>query len=244
MGLFWNKPPTGALPQGLAVYAIGDIHGRSDLLDRLLGLIRRDIARWRGPAKLVFLGDYVDRGPDSRGVIDMLIGVYRDADAHFLRGNHDQAMLDFLGAASTFPMWRDFGGKETLRSYGVSPPVSEDPTVLFGARNQLAAVLPATHRKFLQETKMSVTIGDYFFTHAGAKPGVPLERQSARDLMWIRDEFLASDSDFGKIVVHGHTPARKPNWNSNRIGIDTEAYASGTLTAAVFQGSTCRFIQT
>jgi serine/threonine protein phosphatase 1 len=241
---FFGRKSGAALPVDLRIYAIGDIHGRSDLLDRLLGSIRRDISRWRGNVLLIFVGDYVDRGPDTRGVIDILIDLATVADARFLRGNHDQALLDFLGAASTFPAWREFGAQETLRSYGVPPPSSEDPKALFETRTRFEAALPQTHQSFLRNTQFSFEIGDYFFCHAGVKPGIALNLQSPRDLMWIRDEFLHCEQPFGKIVVHGHTPSKRPVRTHIRIGIDTEAYASSRLTAAVLQDNACRFLHT
>lgn len=241
---FFGRKGSAALPVDLRIYAIGDIHGRSDLLDRLLGSIRRDLSRWSGKVLLIFVGDYVDRGPDSRGVLDLLVELATKADVRYLRGNHDQALLDFLAAASTYPVWRDFGARETLRSYGVPPPSSEDAKTLFETRASFEASLPRAHQAFLRETQFSVEIGDYYFCHAGVRPGVALHLQSPRDLMWIRDEFLNCEQSFGKIVVHGHTPSRKPVRTHNRLGLDTEAYASGRLTAAVLQNRSCKFLHT
>ncbi len=244
LNLFRKDKSGGTVPPGWRVYAIGDIHGRSDLLGRLSALIRRDAVDWQGKTAFVFIGDYVDRGPDSRGVIDMLLQKFRRADTKFLRGNHDQALLDFLTAPATYARWRTFGGAETLRSYGVTPPDAEIPHAMFIARSQFTNVLPLAHRQFLQNTRMSFELGDYFFAHAGVRPGVALARQSPQDLMWIREEFLDSKEDFGKIVVHGHSPSHRPVRRTNRIGIDTEAYATGRLTAVVLEAAECRFLHT
>jgi serine/threonine protein phosphatase 1 len=232
-----------AVPAGRRVYAIGDIHGRSDLLDRLLGFIHRDLAPYGGEATLVFIGDYVDRGPDSRGVIDILLDIARQLPCHFLRGNHDQAMLDFAADPGTFPAWRTLGGGETLLSYGVRPPAGSDWGVLSQARQQFDRAVPAEHWRFLRQLQNAVEIGDYYFAHAGARPGVALSDQDPQDLMWIRDEFLKSEHDFGKVIVHGHSPSGGPVRKSNRIAIDTGAYQSGRLTAAVLDGTVVRFLQ-
>ncbi len=193
---------------------------------------------------LVFIGDYVDRGHDSKAVVEQLVNLPSDFVVHFLRGNHDQALLDFLTDPSSFPSWKDYGAEETLASYGVPPPASEDEAALRQTRDRLQAALPANHRSFFETLKLSETIGDYFFAHAGVRPGTPLDRQEERDLMWIRDEFLNSRDEFGKIVVHGHTPTNAPVVRRNRIGIDTGAYLTGRLTALVLEGKRRRFLRT
>jgi len=232
-----------AVPEGCRVYAIGDIHGRSDLLDRLLGLIRKDAAGFRGVVTLVFIGDYVDRGRDSKGVIDILLEVRTEFATHFLCGNHDRAMLNFLADPGTYPGWRNIGGADTLLSYGVAPPDAEDGNALRQARDKFLRAVPGPHMGILNTLEMSVEIGDYYFVHAGVRPGVPLDGQTFMDMMWIRDEFLNSDADFGKIIVHGHSPLRKPVRKSNRLSIDTGAYSTGKLTAAMLEGTQCKFLQ-
>jgi len=232
-----------SVPEGCRIYAIGDIHGRSDLLDRLMGHIRRDAAGFSGTATLIFIGDYVDRGHDSKGVIDILLETRTEFAVRFLRGNHDQAMLNFLFDPGTYAGWRNIGGADTLLSYGVKPPDSDKPAALRGARDGLARAVPGAHMSVLNALEMSVEVGDYYFVHAGVRPGVPLDGQSAMDQMWIRDEFLNSDADFGKVVVHGHSPIRHPVRKPNRVSIDTGAYSSGKLTAVALEGTQHRFLQ-
>jgi serine/threonine protein phosphatase 1 len=243
MGFFRFRQVRG-VPAGYRVYAVGDIHGRADLLRRLLDNIVKDKARSASRAVLVFLGDYIDRGLDSRGVIERLLSPPSGFDVHFLRGNHDQTLLDFLADPRIFRQWREFGASETFLSYRVLPPRFNDDASLIKARDDLAAALPPRHLDFLRRLKLSLTIGDYFFAHAGARPGLPLNEQSAQDLLWIRDEFLYSSADFGATIVHGHTPSNQPVRKANRIGIDTGAYITGQLTAAVLEGTTCRFLTT
>jgi serine/threonine protein phosphatase 1 len=229
---------------GEILYAIGDIHGRADLLRPLLDAIQQD--RAGNEATVVALGDYVDRGPDSRAVVDLLLGLSASpgVQTHFLRGNHDQTLLDFLEDHSLGPTWRQVGGAETLFSYGVEPPATRkhmEPWLQ--ARDAFAANLPADHLRFFRTLIPSFTWDDYFFTHAGAQPGTPLDEQTDRDLMWIRKPFLEDDSRFEKIVVHGHTPAAEAYADHRRVGLDTGAYMTGVLTACRFQGGERRLIQ-
>ena len=222
------------------VYAIGDIHGRLDLLDRAIAAIRRDIEE-HGPAALtVTLGDYIDRGPQSRGVLDRLIENPFPAPYVALKGNHEKMLADFLADSATGPYWGSQGGLETIRSYGVHVGAL---TNFARARDELQAALPEAHVQFLRSLKTSLSRGKYFFCHAGVRPGVPLERQSEDDLLWIRDEFLGSGMDFGKIVVHGHTPVPEPEVLPNRIGIDTGAFATGRLTCVALDGGAPRFLR-
>jgi len=236
-------------PPGSRVYAIGDVHGRLDLLKRLLGLIREDAAQAKSARKaLVYLGDYIDRGPDSKGVIDLLLSrPMRDAGFEEIpiMGNHEDILLQFLADVRCGPHWFAYGGMATLESYGVRPPrlmaAEED---LVRAQRELAGRIPPAHLDFLRRMKLTHEEGDYLFMHAGLRPGVALDEQIAQDLMWIRDEFLESNADFGKLVVHGHTIAETPQQRANRIGIDTGAYATGVLTALVLEGNGRRFLQT
>ena len=236
---------TAALPVGLRVYAVGDIHGRLDLLDALHDLIEKDSRDGPNDRILIYVGDYIDRGPDSKGVIDRLLAPPLDGfSTRHLRGNHDQSLLDFLDDPMHFRLWKDYGARETLQSYGVSPPRFDKPDAFATARDELEQALPAAHLNFLNGLKLSTEVGDYFFAHAGVRPGLPLAKQAPDDLMWIREEFLYSNSDFGKVVVHGHTPSPEPQKRHNRIGIDTGAYATGRLTCVVLEGQECRFLST
>ena len=225
---------TACLPAGTRVYAIGDIHGRLDLLTALHEAILEDHAGRPAveTASLIYLGDYVDRGPDSRGVIDLLVS---DPLPTFgvvhLMGNHDEAMLRFLDDPSIGPTWSSFGGDATLLSYGVrATPGLIGMKRHADMRRQLVERIPASHVDFLRDLQMLCEAGDYAFVHAGVKPGVPLGAQRAADALWIRDEFLSSPVDHGRVIVHGHTPTAAPVVRANRIGIDTGAFASGVLT--------------
>ncbi len=232
------------LPEGVRVYAVGDIHGCASQLDRLMDAIRADRAGWPGKAHLVFVGDYVDRGPDSKGVVERMLAPPPGFEVCYLRGNHDQTLLDFLADPSVFRVWRDFGGRETLMSYGVAAPRFEDADAFEEARARFRDALPKDHLAFFENLPHFARIGGYFFTHAGVRPGIALERQNTEDLMWIRDDFLMSPEDFGLVVVHGHTPSPAPIRRRNRIGIDTGCYATGQLSAAVLEANECRFLST
>jgi serine/threonine protein phosphatase 1 len=241
-----KKPvPPRAAPEGFRLYAIGDVHGRVDALDALLDAVRTDMASAEH-AVLILLGDYVDRGPASRQVLDRLIEVQSDLrlESRFIRGNHDETMLRFVTEASVGPTWCGFGGVETLQSYGVTAPLmNEDADGWEAAREAFAGAIPPAHVRFLQALEPCVDYGDYFFTHAGARPGVELEEQDPHDLMWIRDDFLRGSATFSKTVVHGHTPEPDAFVSDRRIGVDTGAYATGRLTAIVLEGLERRLIQ-
>jgi serine/threonine protein phosphatase 1 len=234
--------PGGRIPEGALVVAVGDLHGRLDLLEKLWPQIeataRVSAARQR---TLVFLGDYVDRGLQTRELIDRLLAGFSPFEAIFLKGNHDETLLQFLDDPQLGEVWRNFGGIETLHSYGVTHTPGRNWAQ---TRAEFAARLPEAHLKFLRSLKLHYACGDFLFVHAGVKPGVMLEHQREHDLLWIRDEFLQSTMSFGRIVVHGHSPERRPVVKANRIGIDTGAYMTGTLTALVLEGSTQRFLST
>jgi serine/threonine protein phosphatase 1 len=233
-----------ALSPGEIIYAVGDIHGCADLLNDLLAAIARDAAGRRATsATVIFLGDYIDRGPDSRGVIERLAaGPDFPARYVFLKGNHEAMILNFLANPASGSEWRQFGGLETLASYGVDIRDTRLGRGLAQAAAALAAALPSRHLSFLQSLKLTASSGDFFFCHAGVKPGVPLHRQVAADLMWIRDEFIDSAASHGAIVVHGHTPVLEPDRRSNRINVDTGAYLTGQLSCAVIDGDGVTFL--
>ncbi len=234
-------------PDGLVIYAVGDIHGRADLLGLVLEGVLADAADAAGDCMAIFMGDYVDRGPASREVIDTLIAfsAHPSIRSRFLCGNHDQSILDFLFDPASGPAWCDFGGRETLISYGVAPPRARTDAEAWAATARaLAAALPESHLAFLRNLELSITLGDYFFAHAGARPGVPLEEQSERDLLWIREPFLGDPRRLAKVVVHGHTPTEAVHSDDRRIGVDTGAYATDVLTALRLEGSDRSLIQT
>ncbi|MBT5432477.1 MAG: metallophosphoesterase family protein [Alphaproteobacteria bacterium] len=230
------------------VYSVGDIHGRVELLERLHDKICADAAGRSETRKvLVYLGDYVDRGLESRQVIEHLLAQGGDdLERVFLKGNHEDAMLRFLDETGIGRSWMGFGGDATLYSYGVdvfgAPPDGVDRMDHIQA--QLREKLPQEHIAFLESLTLYHQEGGFFFAHAGVKPGQPLHQQDPNDLMWIRDEFLDSRSEFGKVIVHGHTIQPQPMVRPNRIGIDTGAFASGVLTCLVLSGAEHSFIQT
>lgn len=235
------------VPEDMRLYAIGDIHGRDDLLADLLNRIGADARHQPSDRNiLIFLGDYIDRGLQSREVLDRLTGDPMPGfERVFLKGNHEQALLQFLDDAAFGRTWKYYGGLETLHSYGIKElTLSDDPADFEHARERLEEILPQSHRHFLETLGLTAEFGDYFFTHAGVRPGVSLNRQIEEDLLWIRDDFLESHASFGKIVVHGHTPKEEVVFRRNRIGVDTGAYMTGVLTALVLEGASRRLLQT
>lgn len=233
---------------GRLVYAVGDVHGRLDLLEALLGEIARDALesrpRWR--PLLIFVGDYVDRGPASRQVLDRLVSVCGGSafEVRALKGNHEEAMLRFLDDPWFGPTWAQFGGAETLASYGVEAPTGDtDGSAWTAARDALAKALPPSHVQFLNDLELLVRVGDYAFVHAGLDPKEALERQVEHDVLWIRQEFLGADGPGECVVVHGHTPSEEAEFFPHRIGIDTGAYATGVLTAVRLLDDSRRLIQ-
>jgi serine/threonine protein phosphatase 1 len=234
------------VPEGVRVYAVGDIHGRLDLLRQLHRSIEED-AQGHLPARniAVYLGDYIDRGPDSRGVVEFLIAEPLPVfECHHLCGNHDAWLLKFLDGIDSGVDWMFNGGDVTLESYGVELGAFGLGGDLENTRRELAARLPDHHAAFFRGLALSHVVGDYLFVHAGIRPGVPIDAQDPDDLMWIREEFLGSVADHGKIVVHGHTPDHQVQVKENRIGIDTAAYATGRLTCLVLEGDGRRFLHT
>jgi serine/threonine protein phosphatase 1 len=239
-----TRGPTGAA--GYRAYAIGDIHGRLDLLEQLLAMIHADLQH-RPAAKtlVIFVGDLIDRGPNSAQVIERL-RTYRRKGVQpvFLLGNHEEVLLRILGGdPSPVSSWLQFGGLECLQSYGV------DAARLRGrSAAELVAIareaVPASHSDFLDGFVDSCRFGDYLFVHAGIRPGVPFDQQRQSDLRWIREPFLFDESDHGFVVVHGHTISDEVEERANRIGIDTGAYRSGVLTVLVIEGAERRLIDT
>ena len=192
----------------------------------------------------MFVGDYVDRGPDSAGVIERLVQGRFPTPIVTLRGNHEDMMMRALAHSGDMEHWCDMGGLETIASYGIDVARGARGKGLGKLRKDLIERMPETHRAFLAETKLSFEAGDYFFVHAGARPGVPLDRQVETDLLWIREEFSGSDFDFGKAIVHGHTPHRRPENEPRRINVDTGAFKWGALTCVALEGTSRRFIST
>ena len=225
-----RESPYPPAPAGTLIYAIGDIHGRSDCLVQAHDLIDRDIAQ-RGAheqAKEIYIGDYVDRGPDSKGVIDRLAARSTKVRVVALRGNHEIVMESFLRGQTSFEDWRRLGGLETVLSYGV------DARGLLAkggvTPRDLAEKVPVSHLRFISSLTSVHKAGAYCFAHAGLRPGVAIEAQSIDDLAWIRDDFLRFPGDFGAIVIHGHSPVPRIDFLRNRINIDTGAYMTNRLS--------------
>ena len=240
--VFGRQP---SIPADLRIYAVGDIHGRLDLLDQLLSLIDADIALHPTSRPLhVFLGDYIDRGAFSRETIDRLIQLSGVRECVFLKGNHELIALKCLSDRNLFDQWMRLGGLETLMSYGVSCGhlASGKPIVELQAAFHHA--LPQAHLRFFRDLQLSFECGDFLFAHAGVKPGVELARQMENDLLWIREEFLSSNEEFGKIVVHGHMPAPDIEVLPNRTNIDTGAFATGRLSCLVIEDASLLVIDT
>lgn len=237
--------PDAKVRDGLRIYAIGDIHGRRDLLDVLASKVQADLRRGRfAETVTVFLGDYIDRGPDSAGVAQRLAAGDFPTPIIALRGNHEAELLAFLEDERTLEHWRYYGGLETLVSYGVDVKAVMRGQGYDVVQQALRRNLPPEHLEFFKQTRLSWTVDDYFFCHAGVRPGVPLARQTERDLLWIREDFHAYRGRFEKIIVHGHTPIPKPDILPNRIAIDTGAFATSLLTCLILEGQDRRFIST
>ncbi len=237
--------PGPALPPGYRLYAVGDVHGRDDLLGDLLAQIEADSVR-RGRARLVivFLGDLVDRGPSSRQVVERLRTYGPDGVRPvFLTGNHEEVLLRILGGETRLiPDWLRFGGAECLASYGVdAAELSRLPPAQ--AIEAVRSAIPKEHVDFLRGFDDTFRAGSYLFVHAGIRPGIPLEQQSKTDLRWIREPFLKDGSEHGFTVIHGHTIREEVEERANRIGIDTGAYRSGVLTALGLEGSERWYLQ-
>ncbi|MCW6511083.1 metallophosphoesterase [Hyphomicrobiales bacterium BP6-180914] len=190
----------------------------------------------------VFLGDYIDRGPNSFGVLDRLSTLSSIVPTVFLKGNHEAILIDFLWQPLVLPFWKSMGGYPTLLSYGLVPPLQPTDQDCYSLADALQVAMPDSHRAFFESLQTSHQEGDYLFAHAGINPGRPLDSQTERDLLWIRDAFLKSTRRFDKFVVHGHTPVKDPDVTANRVNIDTGAYATGRLTCLVLEEDTRRFL--
>jgi serine/threonine protein phosphatase 1 len=233
-----------SVPGGQRVYAIGDIHGRLDLFETLVAAIEADDAA-RPPAEtlIVLLGDLVDRGADSKGVIDFARALQRRRPVRILAGNHEEMFLRSLSNIETFRHFLRHGGRETLLSYGIDRRRFTEAS-LEEAQELARAAVPADHIAFLEGFEDLIQVGDYVFVHAGIDPSLPLDQQRGSDLRWIREPFLSHDGPHGAVVVHGHTISDAPEDRGNRIGIDTGAFMSGRLTALALEGERRWLIQT
>jgi serine/threonine protein phosphatase 1 len=243
-----GQPVPPRAPAGRRIYVIGDIHGRADLLRQMQDMILADAAGiGHCQPVAVYLGDYIDRGLESRQVLDMLLNEPLSGFEEIrLLGNHEQAMLDFLEDSGIGPAWLYYGGAATLYSYGINAHARtpEGADRFAHLSSELARLLPRQHLGLLRELELHHIEGDYLFVHAGIRPGIPIERQQREDLLYIRDEFLNYSDSHGCIVVHGHTITSGPDVRPNRIGIDTGAFATGRLTCLVLDGVERRFLQT
>lgn len=233
-----------AVPQNERVYAIGDIHGRLDLLDALIAAIDGD--RKERPietARLVLLGDLVDRGPESCGVVARAMELAESRDAYVLGGNHEDMFLLAFKKPSALRSFLRYGGRETLLSYGITKAMLRE-SELAELQNAMNEAIPASHREFLNHLTDQVRIGDYAFVHAGIDPDVPLAEQCSHEQRWIREPFLSFTGHHEAMIIHGHTISENVEVRSNRIGVDTGAYASGVLTALVLEGTERRILST
>jgi len=251
--MFWSvlrreETPATHIPDGTRAYAIGDIHGCVDLLHELHAKILADSADAPPSTKTiaVYLGDYVDRGADSRGVIDLLLGnPLPGFDCIHLMGNHDEMFLEFLQHASFGELWLAAGGAATVKSYGVKIETMKLGLGKYQAiRDSLQQAVSTTHLEFLSHLRTSYELGNCFFVHAGIRPGTKLSDQTPRDLLWIREVFTQSKSDHGKIVVHGHSSRERIEVRPNRINVDTQAYDTKRLSCVVLESTTQRFLST
>ncbi|WP_264770591.1 metallophosphoesterase family protein [Coxiella burnetii] len=233
------------VPTTVRAYVIGDVHGCADLLTQMLKNIEKD-AQLHPQSRhiLVTLGDYIDRGPHSRKVIETLIHLPLNGfETRYLKGNHEDMFLNFLRDPEEGLLWLSNGGWATLVSYGFKvDDLPRETSDLPLARDRTLQLLPPEHLTFFKSLKLHYQLGDYFFVHAGVCPGIPLDKQTEEDLLWIRSEFLHSKTDFGKIVVHGHTIVKEPEIHNNRIALDTGAFHTGNLSCLVLSGGERYFL--
>jgi serine/threonine protein phosphatase 1 len=233
-----SKLIAASAPANTRIYAVGDIHGRADLLIETMARIDEDLERRPVPRAIeIYLGDYIDRGPDSKTVIDLLAVRLVKNRAVCLRGNHESLMEDFLRDPANLRPWLRLGGMQTLASYGVDPRPRAIETEI-DLQRRFWNAFPREHELFLQCLRYHFRCGDFLFVHAGIDPDIPIEQQDPHDLIWIRHEFLDSVQDHGSFIVHGHTPVPHPDIRHNRVNIDTGAWRSGTLTCIAIEGTT------
>lgn len=239
------QPLAPAMEPGARAYVVGDVHGRLDCLDALLHAIEQDRAGYTGAVELIFLGDLIDRGPDSRGVVQRLLDLAAQGAApQVLMGNHEEVLLLVLsGDLAALPLFERMGGRATALSYGIAPD-TYDAADTEGRVALLTQAVPAAHRDFISSFGDKIMLGDYLFVHAGVRPGISLANQARSDLRWIRRSFLEHEGSFEALVVHGHTVTPEVSEQANRIGIDTGAFRTGRLTALVLEGTTRRYLQT
>jgi serine/threonine protein phosphatase 1 len=231
-------------PDRLRVFAIGDVHGRLDLLQKMHRSIQAQNEKsppfdW----VIVHLGDYVDRGPDSKGVLDLLVSAQRKTHRILaLAGNHDIGFLEFLATGAPDGIFAHNGGRQTALSYGVSIDFADLRSIAAG-RDALLHAVPSGHVDFLRGLKRSMAFGDFFFCHAGIRPGVELDDQDPEDLVWIRQQFLADPRLYSKVIIHGHTPVTGIEVRPNRINLDTGAVFSGRLSAIAIDAGEKWFLE-
>jgi serine/threonine protein phosphatase 1 len=236
-----SRSVNASAPADTRIYAVGDIHGRADLLSEITVRIDDDIRR-RPIAHTVevYLGDYIDRGPHSRTVIDLLAVRLVANRAVCLRGNHEAVMEGFLQDPAILQYWEPLGGMQTLASYGIE--LHGDTETALDLQRRFLAAFPRAHELFMQCLRNQFSCGDFLFAHAGIRPDIPIEQQDVNDLIWIRDEFLESTHNHERFIVHGHTPVPHPDIRHNRINIDTGAWRTGILTCIAIEGSTIMFL--
>lgn len=231
-------------PDKLRVYAIGDVHGRLDLLQEMHRLIQ--LENEKAPPfdwVIVHLGDYIDRGPQSKGVLDFLVNAQKRSHRILaLAGNHDVGFLDFINSGSPDGIFANNGGRQTARSYGVEIDFDDSRSIRSG-QAAMASAVPSAHMDFMRRLPLSMVFGDFFFCHAGIRPGVDLDHQAPSDLIWIRWEFLDDLRLYPKVIIHGHTPATEVEVRPNRVNLDTGAYSSGRLSAIVIDGANKFFLE-
>jgi len=239
------NPPRPSIPEGRRLYCIGDIHGRADLLRQLHGRVEADAAGFDGDKRLIYLGDYIDRGEQSKEVIDLLLEQPLPGfeTVHIL-GNHEQTLLDFLQHPRSAASWLSFGGRACLDSYGIKLGPGSVNKGITGIRDEFQRKIPEKHLAFFEGCKVVYCEGGYCFVHAGIRPGVPLGDQRNEDLLWIREDFTGSRQQHEYVVVHGHTISEEVEFRPNRIGIDTGAFYTGVLTCLVLEGVEQRLLQT
>ncbi len=237
-----DPAPDPAVPDGMRVYAIGDIHGRLDLFEVLARAIESDDAALpAAQTVIILLGDLVDRGPDSAGVLAKARSWQRERKVRILSGNHEEMFLKSFDNPDMLRHFLRHGGRETLLSYGIAKKAYMNAT-LEEVMNLMAEHIPPEERAFIEAFEDSITMGDYFFAHAGVDPATALDEQKVHELRWIREPFLSHHQPLEKTIVHGHTIIEAPVDNGVRIGIDTGAYSSGILTALVLEGTDRRYI--